>query len=285
MENIVDNENVKTNQEINNDEKIYHFLIYMYTFPNGKKYIGKSSKPLSQRQGHDWNKYKTCTLLWRAIQKYGTDNIETTILEEGDMTNAQAGELERKYIAEYKTNANRYRDPQYGYNLTDGGEGLRGWHPDGKRYEQMMQQLVKAKEVRLSQPVSESTRQKMREAKLGKKHGPLSEETKRKIGEANSLENISDETRRRKSEAHKKKVLLINTDDNSEQIVDSCGEVARMFGVWQSAVSKWLQLGKIPNQPYLIKYYRPTTNQLYFFKYYTPTTTKRERADDSSSVM
>ena len=221
---------VNNNQETNRDEKIYHFLIYMYTFPNGKKYIGKSSKPLSQRQGHDWNKYKTCTLLWCAIQKYGTENIETTILDEGDMTNAQAGELERKYIAEYKTNANRYRNPQYGYNLTDGGEGLRGWHPDGERYDQMMQQLVKAKEMRLSQPVSESTRQKMCEAKLGKKRGPMSEETKHKIGEANKLKKL-------------KKTILVDPDTNKELVFDSRRDAAAFLGVSSGKISEYVRRG------------------------------------------
>jgi len=73
---------------------------------------------------------------------------------------------------------------------------------------------VEAKEKRLAALSTEETRRKMSEAKKGVKRGPLSEEIKKKIGKANSLENISEETRKRKSEGHKKKVLV--TDNTGE---------------------------------------------------------------------
>lgn len=235
------------------EEKLPHYLIYMYIFPNGKKYIGKSTKPLSQRQGRDWTKYETCTLLWKAIQKYGTENIRTEILFEGDITHEEAAELERKYIAEYKTNVNRYKNPQYGYNLTDGGEGLVGWHPSPERYEQMMQQLVKAQEVRLANGVSEATKQKMREAKLGKKYGPMSEEQKKKISESHL--NISDEEKERRRKMHIKSVLVTNTETGEQMIFDSRKSTAEYFGVADSTISGWIGGYKKSTYPYKLENY------------------------------
>ena len=239
-----------------------HYYIYMYKFPNGKRYIGKTQWSMNRRKGHQWNRYKTSALIWKAIQKYGTDNIQTIILYEGVLSNEESSAIERFYIAKYKTNANRYRNPQYGYNLTDGGEGLVGWHPTKERYNQMMKQLEKVKEVRLAMGVSEETRKKMSESHkglyVGRKH---SEETKAKISKANSLENISEEKRHRISLAHMKKVLVTNLETNETQIYDSRRSVAETFGVRESAVTRWIDGTRNPSVNYKFENYPPTTTK------------------------
>ena len=243
-------------------DNISKYIIYMYVFPNGKRYIGKTQNSLSRRQGHQWNRYKNCQLLWRAIQKYGTENIKTEILFEGVLTDEEASEKERFFIAQFKTNANRYRNPQYGYNLTDGGDGLVGWHPTEERYKQMMEQLEKANEVRLKQGVSEESRKKMSESHKGLRTGyKMPEETKKKIGIANSLENISEETRRRKSKAHMKPVIAINKEDGTTIIFNSRSEVAEYFGVRESAVTRWIDGTRNPSVPYKFDNYSPTTTE------------------------
>ena len=105
-----------------NEEKEY--IIYMYIFPNGKRYIGKTSQTLRKRQGtkNEWNNYEECSAVFNAINKYKPENIKQEILAKGIMTKQQSSEIEKYYIALYKTNCNRYRNPEYGYNLTDGGE-------------------------------------------------------------------------------------------------------------------------------------------------------------------
>lgn len=115
--------------EQTNEKKKY--IIYMYTFPNGKRYIGKTSKTLKERQVDElWSGYKKCPLVFSAIEKYKPANIKQDILTEGIMTDEESGKIERYYIALYKTNCNRYRNPEYGYNLTDGGDGACGPRPD-----------------------------------------------------------------------------------------------------------------------------------------------------------
>ena len=38
-----------------------NYIIYMYTFPNGKRYIGKTSNTLKRRQSdEDWTGYEEC---------------------------------------------------------------------------------------------------------------------------------------------------------------------------------------------------------------------------------
>lgn len=110
-----------------NEKKKY--IVYMYTFPNGKRYVGKTSRTLRIRQGHNWENYDECPALFNAIQKYGIKNIKQEILVEGLMTKDESSEIEKYYIALYKTNCNRYRNPEYGYNLTDGGDDGAGPRP------------------------------------------------------------------------------------------------------------------------------------------------------------
>lgn len=108
------------------------WIIYMYTFPSGKKYIGKTSRSLKERQeSSDWIGYRSCTVLYKAIKKYGVVNIQQDILVEDYMTVDESSQLEMYYIALYKTNCCKYKNPSYGYNVTDGGEGSVGFkHTD-----------------------------------------------------------------------------------------------------------------------------------------------------------
>lgn len=124
------------------------WIIYMYTFPNGKRYIGKTSTSLKERQGGaNWSGYKHCTVLMRAVKKYGIENIIQDILFEGEMTDEYSSRLEQMCILLFKTNCRRFNNPQYGYNTTDGGEGTVGHHH------------------------TEESKQKMSESKKGKMTG------------------------------------------------------------------------------------------------------------------
>jgi len=62
--------------------KVNTWIIYMYIFPNGKRYIGKTKRTLAQRKvnSETWEGYSKCPLLWKAIQKYGVVNIKEVIL-------------------------------------------------------------------------------------------------------------------------------------------------------------------------------------------------------------
>lgn len=102
------------------------YCVYKHTNKNnGKVYIGITGQQPELRwkngEGYVSNQY-----FYRAIQKNGWDGFEHEILEEG-LTKEQALNKEKEYIALYKSNCRRYRNPTYGYNATDGGEGASGY--------------------------------------------------------------------------------------------------------------------------------------------------------------
>lgn len=89
-------------------------LIYKFTFPNGKVYIGQTKKRAWKRWHLHRVRANKCWYLARAIKKYGWDNIKKEVLVE--LPDALLDEYEVKFIALYgcvKPN---------GYNLTKGGD-------------------------------------------------------------------------------------------------------------------------------------------------------------------
>lgn len=92
------------------------YTVYMYICPNNKKYIGITGQTVEQR----WNKgkgYSTQKLFYRAILKYGWDNIQHIIIKSG-INKLEAENMEKDLIAMYNTT-----NPNFGYNITKGGDG------------------------------------------------------------------------------------------------------------------------------------------------------------------
>lgn len=88
----------------------------MHKFPNNKVYIGITSKNSVKKRWLHGRGYKTQQLMWRAIQKYGWDNIEHIIVAE-NLTPHQACDMEIDLIAKYRAN-----EPDFGYNVYIGGD-------------------------------------------------------------------------------------------------------------------------------------------------------------------
>ena len=121
------------------------YCAYKHTFPNAKIYMGITSiNPL--RRWENGFGYRKQTVMFRAICKYGWDNIQYEILFDG-LTKEEACQKEIELIALYKSN-----NPEYGYNRDCGGNCP-----------------------------TEEVKQHLREVNLGKHH---SEESKRKMSES-----------------------------------------------------------------------------------------------------
>lgn len=159
------------------------FCVYKHTAPNGKVYIGITSQNPASR----WNSgygYRGNEYFFKAIQKYGWNNIRHDILLEG-LSKKDACRLEIELIEEYQSN-----NAAFGYNISKGGEcGTHG-----------------AK-------LSESTRKKMSESRKGERnpfygrhHTPEAIEKNRTahIGKKGWLKgkHLSEEHRRKVSENH-----------------------------------------------------------------------------------
>ena len=101
-------------------------VIYMYTSPSNKKYIGQTINEKSRKSQH--KNLKTDTSFSRAIQKYGFSNFKYEVLIKFKPTSNRIklkrvlDKLEQRYINLHKSN-----DPEFGYNLNKGGEGNIGY--------------------------------------------------------------------------------------------------------------------------------------------------------------
>lgn len=136
------------------------YKVYRHITPSGKSYIGMTCQDVDKR----WKKgfgYDTQPAFHRAIQKYGWDNIEHEILAEG-LSKEEACEMEIKLIAEFKSN-----DPEFGYNLTTGGDGANGLViPEDLR--KKLSDSAKGNKWKAGKPISEETRRKLSESHKGK---------------------------------------------------------------------------------------------------------------------
>lgn len=232
------------------------WIIYMYTFPNGKRYIGTTSRTLAQRQGANWQGYRRCTHLWRAIQKYGYKNIQQSILLKAIISAEQAGILEKNYIAYYDT-----ANPEIGYNIRVGGDGASLKTMEQDRLDALRERTRQLGRCNKGRVVSDETREKQRAAKLGKKRHPLSTETKAKIASANSAKNMTEATRKRRSLSKQKKVVAESNITGDIFTFPSVTDAAQFFNVRLSRMSEWIAGKHKPPIEYTFRFISPTTTE------------------------
>ena len=179
------------------EQSVRRYSVYIHEFPNGKVYVGMTAQEPSTRWsgGHG---YKGQPQVWQAIVEYGWNNIRHRIIETG-LTKPEAEELEKVLIKIHRAN-----DPEYGYNLESGG--LAAWD------------------------ISDSTRQKYREAKTGEnnpfygKH--LSEDHKEKIRDTRKERDIQP--------VNKRRILCVETG----VIYESTAEASRQLDVHNFAIRR-----------------------------------------------
>lgn len=90
---------------------------------SGKAYVGQTKRGLEQRwheHVRDALKGRTEMGLYYAIRKHGADAFDTFVLEECSSDDAMDA-AEKRWIAELGTYGG-------GYNQTEGGDGLKGYH-------------------------------------------------------------------------------------------------------------------------------------------------------------
>lgn len=145
------------------------WTLYRHTSPSGNVYIGITSRNVNRR----WNNgmgYKSCKLFFRAILKYGWDNIKHEIL----FTNLEKDRAKRLEIELIR----HYKNLEISYNITDGGDGMLGYSPSSDTINKMKKSLKGRTSPNKGVPMKDSTKQLLRNIHLGKH---LSRETKLKI--------------------------------------------------------------------------------------------------------
>jgi group I intron endonuclease len=164
-------------------------IVYLITnAANGKMYVGMTAATLKVR----WRRHQKearngrNTYFCNAIRKYGALSFRPEVLLTCE-SRKDAANSEKFYIRFFDL-----RDPNKGYNLTEGGEGTWGW----KHSEEAKRKMRQAKKGKSShwkgKTRSEESRRKMSRAKkgiassgeknnfYGKTH---TEETRRAIGD------------------------------------------------------------------------------------------------------
>jgi group I intron endonuclease len=213
------------------------YIVYKHITPCGKIYIGQTNGTIAKRAGKGGVLYKQCPYFYKAIQKYGWDNIEHIIVSD-NLSKKEADYLEKYLISYYNTT-----DSSHGYNLTKGGDGVEG------------------------RTVSEETRAKIKNAQKGR-HNSVETEFKKghtftpevlaKISKANKGKQMSAETRARMSRAKKGKMYnmrQIEAYKKGEKIgvYKSIAEASEVLGINTSTIHR--SLNGTTGQKALYKFY------------------------------
>lgn len=89
------------------------YTIYRHITPDGKSYIGCTTKSIKQR----WNlKYKHCPRFKSVCEQYGWDGMQHEVLAVTPIESV-AYQIEQEMIAKYQS-----YNPDFGYNVSKGGK-------------------------------------------------------------------------------------------------------------------------------------------------------------------
>ncbi len=163
------------------------FLIYKYTSPSGKSYIGQTNNIKEREKLH--KRSSSCPAFSRAIKKYGFDNFKREILC-SDLSIEEANKMEALLIKEHNT---MY---PLGYNLRSGGDNSTLSDLSRKRLSAARKGIVFSDEHLKNLSVSHKGNKQSEESKKkisqGLKGRVVSEETKEKLRKANSGKKLTD---------------------------------------------------------------------------------------------
>lgn len=162
--------------------------VYSLKFPNGKLYIGISTRPEKRWIEHSRNARNGMkTPLCDAIRAFGFESVEKTILVKTSSYMARV--QERHYIARLGTKL------PFGYNMTDGGDGVINPTPELRK---------KCGLINLGRKLSAEHRAKIGASSRSKE--VMTAAVKAKISAATKGKKRSAETRRKISEIQRGKV-------------------------------------------------------------------------------
>lgn len=139
-------------------------IVYVHTCPNGKRYVGQTVRG-SNKRWESGSGYKT-QLFYRAILKYGWNNINHTVYEVN--TKQEMDYLEKYLISYYNTT-----DPRYGYNITSGGEGVSGFKHSEESKKKMSVSHSGLEPWNKGLKTPEDVKKKLSKAKMGKHNTAL----------------------------------------------------------------------------------------------------------------
>lgn len=208
------------------------YTIYMHTNKiNNKKYVGITcQEPWTRRFNGNGYGYKSCVLFNKAINKYGWENFEHSVLDICENEN-DAKQLERYYINLYKSNNN-----EFGYNIMEGGQT--------QRYPQSIKDKISAANKGKPSPakgkrLSEEQKQKIRDAQKGRpltpEHAENCRKATREYYKTHSPAHVfTEEDHKAAREAWQIRIRVVETGQEFESMT----ECAAYFSVLISNLSR-----------------------------------------------
>lgn len=173
------------------DDRRFYVYVHMKATDESVFYVGKGCGP-RYKVKHGRNQY------WqRIVAKYGY--IAEIVLS--NLSFEEANQQEIRLIKELKEQGCKL------CNLTDGGEGAKGW-------KKTPEQIEHHKKVTTGLKRSEESKAKM-------KGRTFTEEAKARIGAAQKGKQVSEETRKRMSEAAKKRQGRFMSEESKKKLGES----------------------------------------------------------------
>lgn len=204
------------------------YCLYKHTSPSGKVYIGITSKKVNKRWQNGTG-YKPCRAFYRAIVKYGWDNIKHEILFD-NLTKEVAEHLEILLVKHFKSLG-------ISYNITDGGGGYLGYSPS----EETRKLLSEASKRRKPCKMKEKSKELLRTAHLKNIESYKTKEFRDKISRAVDYK--------------KSKVLRLTLEGELLRSFESANEAQKYTGVDRGAILRCCK-GKVKRAGNFIwKYY------------------------------
>lgn len=188
--------------EVVTKEKCYDVYVHINKI-NNKMYVGQTCQNPKNRW-RNGDGYKGCTLFYNAIQKYGWDNFEHIVVL-SNLSLEDANYFEEILIKKLDTT-----NKDKGYNLRSGGENSRISDETKRKMSKSQKGKIMSIESRLKMKEHHWDCSGENNPNYGKrgvdshhygKH--LSDETRKKISDANKDKYVSEETRQKISKANK----------------------------------------------------------------------------------
>ena len=189
------------------------YTVYVHRVPNGKVYVGATSRPPRVRWNYG-NGYRSNSAFYGAIKKYGWKNIGHEIVAEFRHEEL-AYSLERELIAHFDST-----NPDKGYNRATGGNGAWG---------------VK---------VSDETRKRLSDSHIGKKQNRTPEWNAKirdsLVGKSKPHKGVPRDAacRAKIAQAHSKKVLQFDQNMNLINTFASAREAEQALNIRNQYISQ-----------------------------------------------
>lgn len=221
--------------------ELENYCVYIHTNRfNNKVYVGITMQDVQDRwkNGSGYREDEQ-PVFAMAIKKYGWENFDHIIFAE-NLTEQEAKYIEILLIALYKSNCKRYTNPQYGYNMTDGGDGMSGHHHSKETHKKLSDKTKERFANPENHPLfgkhfSEESREKMSAAQKGKHIG----EKNPFYGKHHTEESVKKNKLSHKHEA--KTVEQYTTDGELVATFFSIHDASKATGINRQCISFCIQ--------------------------------------------